>query len=242
MNSFERKAGLVPAALLTGALALGLASASAAYADENPHDTIASTTISSSHFEGIAFESPDYQGKSNLKEYWDSVQNYRTEISALEESLAAYDLAEEEQAEIALLVSTAQEGTNLEELETIKAQLTESLEAKEAAALEAQRAAEAISSGNYIYPSGDVLTRSGGVNYFNGRRETWYSQRVLPGGGLNIPGRHVAEDGTIRDADNYIVVAASDLAYGTIIETSLGTAKVYDTGCAPGTTDVYVDW
>ena len=88
------------------------------------------------------------------------------------------------------------------------------------------------------------LTPSMGVKYYNGHRETWYSQRVLPGKGLNIPGRHVASDGTIRDKDNYIVLAA-DLSYaprGTIIETSLGPGKVYDTGCAYGTIDIYTDW
>lgn len=63
----------------------------------------------------------------------------------------------------------------------------------------------------YNPPSGSgVLTKSKGVNYYNGHRETWYSQRVLPGNGLNIPGRHVAEDGTIRDENNYIAVASSD--------------------------------
>lgn len=88
------------------------------------------------------------------------------------------------------------------------------------------------------------LTHSMGVKYFNGHRETWYSQRVLPGKGLNIPGRHVASDGTIRDKDGYIVLA-SDLSYaprGTIIQTSLGSGKVYDTGCAYGTIDIYTDW
>ena len=113
-----------------------------------------------------------------------------------------------------------------------------------AAAEAAARAAESQSySSSYSNNSGDHLTRSGGVYYYNGRKETWYSQRVLPGGGLDIPGRHVnAEDGTIRDEDGYICVAASDLEYGTVVETSLGTGKVYDTGCAPGTTDIYVDW
>ena len=91
------------------------------------------------------------------------------------------------------------------------------------------------------YPGG-VLTREGGVNYYNGRKETWYSQRVLPGGGLDIPGRHVDGDGLIRDEEGYICVAASDLEYGTLVETSLGMGKVYDTGCAPGTTDIYTDW
>lgn len=91
-------------------------------------------------------------------------------------------------------------------------------------------------------PSGDPLTPSKGVVYYNGHRETYYSQNVLPGYGLNIPGRHVAADGTVRDADNYICVASSDLAKGTVVETSLGTGKVYDSGCASGTVDIYTNW
>lgn len=91
-------------------------------------------------------------------------------------------------------------------------------------------------------PSADPLTPSKGVVYYNGHRETYYSQNVLPGTGLDIPGRHVAEDGTVRDADNYICVASSDLSKGTVVETSLGTAKVYDSGCASGTVDIYTNW
>lgn len=99
------------------------------------------------------------------------------------------------------------------------------------------------SSGSYSYPSGDgVLTKSKGVNYYKGHRETWYSQRVLPGNGLKIPGRHVASDGTIRDEDGYICVASSDYPKGTVVETSLGAGKVYDSGCASGTIDIYTDW
>ena len=90
--------------------------------------------------------------------------------------------------------------------------------------------------------SGGALTPSKGVVYYNGHRETYYSQKVLPGGGLNIPGRHVAPDGTIRDADGFICVASSDLPWGSVVETSLGTGKVYDCGCASGTIDVYTDW
>ena len=88
------------------------------------------------------------------------------------------------------------------------------------------------------------LTQSCGVCYYNGHRETYYSQRVLPGGGLRIPGRHVADDGTIRDKDGYIVVAANPGFYsrGSRLMISLGPAKVYDSGCAYGTIDVYVNW
>lgn len=89
-----------------------------------------------------------------------------------------------------------------------------------------------------------VLTAQGGVNYYNGVKETYYSQKVLPGGGLDIPGRHVEpSDGTVRDGDGYIVVAASDKAKGEVVETSLGTGKVYDTGyMGANHLDIYTDW
>ena len=92
--------------------------------------------------------------------------------------------------------------------------------------------------------SSNPLTAFKGVVYYNGHRETYYSQKVLPGNGLNIPGRHVAEDGTIRDGDGYICVEAntSYMKKGTTLMTSLGPAKVYDCGCAYGTIDIYVNW
>lgn len=102
---------------------------------------------------------------------------------------------------------------------------------------------ELLYSGRYNVCS-NHLTRSMGVKHFKGHRETWYSQKVLPGGGLKIPGRHVADDGTVRDGEGYIVVA-SDLSYlsrGSVVLTSLGPGKVYDTGCAYGTIDIYVNW
>ena len=90
----------------------------------------------------------------------------------------------------------------------------------------------------------NALTRSRGAQYFNGHKETYYSENVLPGAGLNIPGRHVADDGTIRDGEGYISVAAdpSYLSRGSVVMTSMGPAKVYDTGCAYGTIDIYVNW
>ncbi len=110
---------------------------------------------------------------------------------------------------------------------------------------------EALNSGSikleYSAPyttSPSRLTASRGALYFNGHKETYYSQRVLPGYALNIPGRHVADDGTIRDGDGYISVAAntSYMSKGTVLLTSLGPAKVYDSGCAYGTIDIYVNW
>lgn len=95
----------------------------------------------------------------------------------------------------------------------------------------------------YTYSS-SRLTKNKGAIYFNGHKETYYSQRVLPGASLRIPGRHVADDGTVRDADGYICVAANTayMSKGTILITSLGPAKVYDSGCAVGVIDIYVNW
>ena len=88
------------------------------------------------------------------------------------------------------------------------------------------------------------LTKKRGAIYYNGHRETYYSEKVLPGNGLRIPGRHVADDGTIRDEEGYICVAADPgfMSKGSILITSLGPAKVYDSGCAYGTIDIYVSW
>ena len=95
-------------------------------------------------------------------------------------------------------------------------------------------------------PSDASDFRTAGVVYGDdGTRYTWYSERVLPGGGLdelNANGRHVTEDGYVADADGYIAVASSDLPMGSVVETPFGAARVYDTGCASGTVDVYVGW
>lgn len=81
-----------------------------------------------------------------------------------------------------------------------------------------------------------------GVVYDGGTRYTWYSQNVLPGGGLDIPGRHVDEDGYIADSRGRIAVASSDHPIGTELDTPFGPATVYDTGCASGTVDIYTDF
>ena len=92
------------------------------------------------------------------------------------------------------------------------------------------------------YYSADEL-RYLGVIYEGDFRWTWYSQNVLPGGGLDIPGRHVDENGYICDENNRICLASSDLEWGTIVTTPFGKEGcVYDCGCASGTLDVYVDF
>ena len=72
---------------------------------------------------------------------------------------------------------------------------------------------------------------------------SWYSEKVLPGGGLDIPGRHTS-GGYVRDEDGYICLASDVLDYGTVIDTPFGSAgRVYDCGVGNDeTVDVYVGW
>ena len=72
---------------------------------------------------------------------------------------------------------------------------------------------------------------------------TWYSQRVLPGGGLNIPGRHLNKYGLVVDGSEYVVIASDDLPHGVVVDTPVGIQGiVYDEGSGNGNLDIYCDW
>lgn len=82
-----------------------------------------------------------------------------------------------------------------------------------------------------------------GVINWQGNRYTYYSQQVLPGGGLDIPGRHVNAGGFVSDGDGYIVLANDVLDRGTVVSTPFGYyGKIYDrfgTGKPVNHYDVY---
>lgn len=85
-----------------------------------------------------------------------------------------------------------------------------------------------------------------GVIHADGRKYTWYSQNVLPGGGLdelNGSGRTVNDRGFVVDGDGYIALAAPNgEEIGTVIDTPMGKAKVYDTNPGGDSYDIYTDW
>ena len=79
-----------------------------------------------------------------------------------------------------------------------------------------------------------------GVIIWNGYRFTYYSQSVLPGNKLNIPGRHVNEAGFVADGSGNIVIAYGGRR-GEVIPTPFGYwGKIYDYCETPGTYDCYV--
>ena len=83
--------------------------------------------------------------------------------------------------------------------------------------------------------------QSDGVWQDGNYRYTWYSSNVLYH--YRTPEWTAGADGIYRDADGYVVVASSDLPQGTVVEgTPFGACKVYDSGCASGTLDVYTNF
>lgn len=96
-------------------------------------------------------------------------------------------------------------------------------------------------SSEKLYTAADFMTL--GVVYYGNWKWTWYSQKVLPGGGLDIPGRHVDSNGYVCDENGYICLASGSLSKGTIVNTPFGKkGKVYDCGCAANVLDVYTNF
>ena len=94
----------------------------------------------------------------------------------------------------------------------------------------------------YTAPSsGTGNFQSDGVWYDDNYRYTWYSSNAAYH--YRTPEWSAGSDGIYRDSEGYVVVASSDYAQGTVIEdTPFGAAKVYDTGCASGTLDIYTNY
>lgn len=160
------------------------------------------------------------------------VSDLKDKVASLEEELS-FKIAAREEAERQAAIA---EASAVEE----QATYVETASASESTSSNTQSQASAPAA-NYS-SSGGGLTASAGVYNGPSGKETYYSQKVLPGGGLNIPGRHVAADGTIRDADGYVVIASDNLSKGSVAETSLGTGKVYDTGVGHAGVDIYTNW
>ena len=101
-----------------------------------------------------------------------------------------------------------------------------------------QQQQQAAQQQSYSGDSGSF--KSQGVIYQNGIRYTYYSSNVLYH--YRTPEWNAGSDGIYRDSAGYIVVASSDHSQGSIVSTPFGAGKVYDSGCASGTIDIYTNF
>lgn len=192
-----------------------------------------------------------------LKELRDS--NGIDGIAAFNAEKYAAVIADDEKSLLVDYEKNMMEAQDVEEFEKLKAKFDELVaqldvrldewnaeqqrikEEEERKAIEAEEQKQIEQTQNVQqYPSGGGLTASSGVNHFGGRRETYYSSRVLYH--YRTPEWWVDGEGFYRTSEGYYVVAASDMAQGTVFQGSKGLCQVLDSGCAAGVTDYYVNW
>ncbi len=252
------------AAALSATLAVALLVGAGA---TEAHAATLSDTVGSTPSEATLMQPVDYRGDG-----FGSMQEWNASMGAKRDSLEVRaqiimnmygDYAtDDERAVLQGCIDGAGSLLTMEEVDAKSAELDElraTLEdaKREALELEAAEAeAEAVQassqapycnagySSSYVaaayYANGSGLTRSRGVNNYNGRRETYYSSNVLY---HHRTGEWTQDsEGFWRDSDGYYVVAAGDKAQGSTFTGSKGECKVYDSGCAAGTTDYYTGW
>ena len=158
-----------------------------------------------------------------------------------------------EKQEIVVTVSdntseTVEIGTEIGQIEPIEVEVVEKLPTEEI-----QAEYGAIRS--EFRPSG-VLSAASGVNYFGQQKETYYNlpmDGVISWARIKLPDDLKDLEYTVR-ADgckmygDYIIIAANQTMhpYGSLVETSLGTGIVLDTGgfalTNPNQVDIAVNW
>lgn len=185
------------------------------------------------------FKYPDYEGYNNAEEWLSALREKRAEfngLSAEAQELYAGIITEDEIAKLDELEQACLKGHNFADIEEKENQINEIVDV-----IESRVPSVSYSSADSgYYGDGSGLTKAGGVNYFDGRRETYYSSRVLYH--YRTSEWTLDNEGFYRDSAGRYVVAASDKSFGSTFQGSKGECIVLDTGCAAGTTDYYTAW
>lgn len=188
-------------------------------------------------------------GSESIQEWWNKLSQYKEQYAGYLEDNELLEYATEEQrGQLENLLQQIKDSRSVVELENLIQQVEEihnTLINQMNIATYVEPSYSEITYNNYTpaaysYSNGSGLTPQGGVNYHDGRTETYYSSNVLYHYKTNE--WSVDDEGFYRTDDGYYVVAASDMAQGETFEGSKGTCIVLDTGCNAGVTDYYVAW
>lgn len=191
-------------------------------------------------------------GYTDINEWWNSLVEMRTKHATIASDTVSQwgdYLTDEQKAKIQEYAEKINSSHSIKEINdyiwNIEAIEAEARKAKEEAErIAAEPIAQAkVSQASYSpnnYSGSASGFKSAGVIYYNGYRFTYYSSRVLYH--YMTPQWTLGSDGIYRDSNGYIIVASSDHAQGTILDTPFGSGIVRDSGCASGTIDVYVGW
>lgn len=192
------------------------------------------------------------EGYPDLQTYWNDLTSKRSSfegISAkMQEEFAGY-FSEEDIAAMDNLEVKLTNCNSIQKIGEYEAELNNIVNAaKEAhdAEIAAQTAAYSTSSGSggAYYSNGSGLTPQSGVNYFNGRKETYYNLNmsgvISNAQAMGINGNYWVRDDGVKMYGDYVIVASQD-SKGTLIDTSVGQGIVLDY-CPAGTVDIATTW
>lgn len=183
---------------------------------------------------------PDYEGYGGPQEWFNALKEKRAEfegISAEVQELYAKYITDEEIARLDELEQACLKGHNLASLSEKETEINEIVDT---IAARVPVSSGVSGSNTPYYSNGQWLTKSGGVFYGPSGKETYYSSNRAYH--YRTGEWTVGDDGVYRDADGYVIVALPSGAMGTIVETSHGTGKCYDTNAGGDSVDLYVAW
>jgi hypothetical protein len=186
-------------------------------------------------------------GYEDAVQWWEDYKTYKNDLITAKSSIENSDYigyATQEQLDRLIEIEKeAKEARSIKILKDLSSELDqieqEIINIKDTTNTQTTATIEYNVGNSYNIPS-DGLTPQSGVNYHDGRTETYYSSNVLYH--YKTSEWTVDDEGFYRTDDGYYVVAASDMPQGTTFETSKGTAVVLDSGCSEGVTDFYVSW
>lgn len=243
--------GIVGIALAT-TVSIGIAFAEN---DTDNDNSVASSSYDSENFSvddmDVSFVMPYMEkGYDTIIEYLDDLKKKTSDaVGIADDTIDKYaDVVTDEQKNKLYEIENDIVGaTSIDKYNKYKAEyddVVEELDKKmeEAVAIQTvnQQDMNSSNSSDSYYSNGGGITMAGGVNYYDGRKETWYSSNALyhcRTGEWTVDG-----EGFYRTAEGYYVVAASDMPQGTVFKGSKGDCIVLDSGCASGTTDYYTAW
>lgn len=186
-------------------------------------------------------------GYEDAVQWWEDYKTYKNDLITAKNSIENSDYigyATQEQLDRLIEIEKeAKEARSIKILKDLSFELDqieqEIINIKDTTNTQTTATIEYNVGNSYNIPSSG-LTPQSGVNYHDGRTETYYSSNVLYH--YKTSEWTVDDEGFYRTDDGYYVVAASDMPQGTTFETSKGTAVVLDSGCSEGVTDFYVSW
>lgn len=215
--------------------------------------TIPIEQVSDTVVEDYEFPCPPWmeEGYPDLQTYWNDLTSKRSSFEGISAKMQEEFAGHFSEEDIAAMDNLELKLTNCNSIQKIGEYETElnnivnaAKEAHDAEIVAQQAIYSSSGSGGVYYSNGSGLTQQSGVNYHNGRKETYYNLNmsgvISNAQAMGINGNYWVRDDGVKMYGDYVIVASQD-SKGTLIDTSVGQGIVLDY-CPAGTVDIATTW